>query len=717
MPICIGMTGGRGHCVTPSPRVRSDDPFETDSMTLRIGIDIGGTFTDLVAIAGDGRVITRKTASTPHDYGEGIVNGLSALLAEEPGEVTDVLHATTVGSNTILEAKGARTALITTRGFRDILEIRDLRMPVLYDITWTKPRALVERRLRLEVTEKMRPDGSVAVPLDMDSVAAAIDMIRREEVRGLAICLLHSYANPAHERAIADAVRAALPDVAISVSSEILPEIKEYPRTSTTVINAYVQPVVRAYITALDARLRALGIEAPLQLMQSNGGLASAAFAAASPAHIIESGPAAGVVGGAALARRLDEPRVITFDMGGTTAKAGLVEGGEVLRSEAIEVGGGVMVGSRLLVGAGYMLKLPTIDLAEVGAGGGSICRLDAAGAPKVGPISAGADPGPVCYGRGGTQPTITDCNLVLGYLDPGGLVGGAMKLDLEAARSAIARDLAGPMGCSVEDAAYGMLRLASATMMRAIRAVSVERGRDPRQFALLAFGGNGPLFAAGIAAELGIRRVLIPPLPGVFSAFGLLVADAEHHASQSLRTKLDSVEPTRIAAALAELEKTGAAQLAKDGFPAARQDVRRAALARYVGQSSEIEVPLTGPITPDAIAAAFGEEHERTYGFRAPASEPVELTGLSVITRGLPERPRLPDRIPPFAAPGPSSRLAWFASGGWTETPVVDRAALAKGPRVGPLIVQEYDATCLVPHGATASVDGFGNICVEIGV
>ena len=686
-------------------------------MKLRIGIDIGGTFTDLVAITGDGRVITRKTASTPHDYGEGIVTGLSDLLRQEPSPVADVLHATTVGSNTILEAKGAKTALITTKGFRDILEIRDLRMPVLYDISWTKPRALVERRLRLEVAEKLRPDGSVAQPLDMATVEAAIDMLRRENVKGLAICLLHSYANPEHEQAIAAAVRKALPDVAISISSEILPEIKEYPRTSTTVINAYVQPVVRAYITALDARLKALGIEAPLQLMQSNGGLASAAFAAAAPAHIIESGPAAGVVGGAALARRLNEPRVITFDMGGTTAKAGLVEDGEVLRSEAIEVGGGVMVGSRLLVGAGYMLKLPAIDLAEVGAGGGSICRLDAAGAPKVGPISAGADPGPVCYGRGGTAPTITDCNLALGYLDPGGLVGGAMKLDLDAARAAIARDLAGPMGVSVEDAAFGMLRLASATMMRAIRAVSVERGRDPRQFALLAFGGNGPLFAAGIARELGIARVLIPPLPGVFSAFGLLVADAEHHATQSLRTRLDAADPARIAAVLADLERTGAAQLARDGFPPARQETRRAAMARYVGQSSEIEVPLTGAITPAGIAEAFGAEHERTYGFRAPASEPVELMGLSVITRGLPERPRLPECIPPLASSVPATRRAWFPDGGWADTPVVDRAGLAAAPRVGPLIVQEYDATCLVPHEAHASVDGFGNIVVTVGL
>jgi N-methylhydantoinase A len=680
-------------------------------MTLRIGIDIGGTFTDLVAISDDGTVTTHKTASTPHDYGEGIILGLKSLVS---GPVTDVLHATTVGSNTILEAKGAKTALITTRGFRDILEIRDLRMPVLYDIGWTKPRALVERRLRLEVTEKMRPDGSVAVPLDLGSLAPVIAMLRAENVASVAICLLHSYANPAHEQAVAEAVRSALPDVAISVSSEILPEIKEYPRTSTTVINAYVMPIVRAYITALDARLRALGIEVPLQLMQSNGGLASAAFAAESPAHIIESGPAAGVVGGAALARRLDEPRIVTFDMGGTTAKAGLVENGDVLRAESIEVGGGVMAGSRLLVGAGYMLKLPAIDLAEVGAGGGSICRLDSAGAPKVGPESAGAAPGPVCYGRGGIAPTITDCNLALGYLDPGGLTGGTMRLDLDAARAAIGRDLAGPMGLSIEEAAHGMLRLASATMMRAIRAVSVERGRDPRQFAMLAFGGNGPLFAAGIAAELGIARIIIPPLPGVFSAFGLLVADAEHHARQSIRVRLDQADPDRIDRIIADLTMAGMQRLTRDGFPVNRQIFQRAAATRYAGQSSEIEVALPdGPIAPATIAVLFADEHEKTYGFRAPEGEHVELMGLSVMARGLPDRPRLPDRIPAFAQAVPARRRAWFPGDGWVDTRVTDRAGLI-GTVAGPLIVQEYDATCLVPKGMTARVDDFGNIRLE---
>ena len=687
-------------------------------MTLRIGIDIGGTFTDLVAIDAAGNIHTHKIASTPHDYGEGIVHGLQALLTRAKGEVTEVLHATTVGSNTILEAKGARTALITTKGFRDALEIRDLRMPRLYDLHWVKPPALIERRLRLEVMEKTRPDGTIATPLDIGSLADAIAKLRAENVQSLAICLLHSYANPAHERAVAEAVKAALPNLDISISHEILPEIKEYPRTSTTAINAYVQPVVRAYITSLEARLKALGITAPLHLMQSNGGLAPADFAAAYPAHIVESGPAAGVVGAAALAQRLDEKSLITFDMGGTTAKAGLVENGEVLRADAIEVGGGVMSGSRLLVGNGYMLKLPAIDLAEVGAGGGSICFLDAAGAPKAGPQSAGAAPGPACYGRGGEKPTITDCNLVLGYLDPAGLAGGTLPLNVALARDAIERDLATPLRVSLEEAAHGMLRLAAATMMRAIRSVSVERGRDPRAFSLLAFGGNGGLFAAAIAAELGMKRVLIPPMPGLFSAVGLLLADTEHHASRSLRMRFPGGDETAFAALLAALEQEGQTRLAHDGFPPARRQLRRSALARYVGQSSEIPVAL-----PDGNAALlfaqlpklFADEHERTYGFRAPATEPVELMGLAVIARGIPDKPRLPRSVPAARAATPASRRAWFVGSGWVETPVTDRVGLVTIRRTGPLIIQEYDATCLVPPGIHASLDGFGNIVLDL--
>ncbi len=683
-------------------------------MSVRIGIDIGGTFTDLVAIDPAGRVRVQKIASTPADYTEGIMAGLAPLA--DGAAIEELLHASTIASNALIEGKGAKTALITTRGFRDVLEIRDLRMPRLYDLAWEKPPALVPRRLRLEVTERMRPDGSVAVPLDPASVERAIARLREEKVESVAIAFLHAYANPAHERAVAAAVRSALPGIAISESAAILPEIKEYPRTSTAVINAFIQPVVRAYLTRLGARLDAAAIGAPLKLLQSNGGLASPEFAKEFPAHLVESGPAAGVVGAAALARRLGLPRLISFDMGGTTAKAGLVEAGEPLSAEAMEVGGGVLTGARLLVGAGYMLKLPAIDLAEVGAGGGSICRLDAAGAPKAGPESAGAAPGPVCYGRGGTEPTITDCSLALGYLDPEGLAGGSIPLDREAARAVIAEKIAGPLGAPLETAAHGMLRVAVANMMRAIRAVTIERGRDPRDFCLLAFGGNGPLFAVAMARELGIARVMIPPLAGLFSAFGLLVADTEHHLVRSFRTRLEGADPEAVAAALAGLRTTAAERLAADGFSPACRSFAFSALARYVGQSSEISVAFSeGGRIPEDFAEAFGREHERTYGFRAPAGEKVELVAFSVLARGVPARPRLPERLALQPAGPERRRECWFPGLGWHATRILGRGALAKQPVAGPLIVQEYDATTLVPPGAHAAVDDFGNIQVGI--
>ncbi len=686
------------------------------SGSLRIGIDIGGTFTDLVAIDASGEVRVRKVASTPGDYTQGIMAGLAALLDGAGATVAELLHATTVASNVLIERKGARTALITTAGFRDVLEIRDLRMPRLYDLAWQKPAALVPRRLRIEVTERMRPDGSVAVPLDRESVAAAIARLCAEGAESVAIALIHSYADPAHEREVAEAVREALPDVAISESAAILPEIKEYPRTSTAVINAYVQPVVRTYLARLEEKLAAAGIAAPLRILQSNGGLASPEFAAHFPAHIVESGPAAGVVGAAALARLLGEERLISFDMGGTTAKAGLVEAGEVLRAEAMEVGGGVLAGARLLVGAGYMLKLPAIDLAEVGAGGGSICTIDAAGAPQVGPESAGAEPGPVCYGRGGTLPTITDCNLVLGYLDPAGLAGGVVRLDRAAAAGAIEARIARPLGLSLAAAAHGMLRLAAASMMRAVRAVTVERGRDPRDFSLLAFGGNGGLFAASMAAELGIARIIVPPLPGLFSAFGLLVADTEHHLARSFRTRVGEAEPKAVAAVLGALTAEADARLDAEGFAPERRRLAFSALARYAGQSSEIAVRLAnGQSLAENFSEEFAHAHERTYGFRAPAGEAVEIVGFSLIARGVPEEARLPERLAPAEADAEQRRSCWFPDSGWREVRILGRRALGAAAAAGPMIVQEYDATTLVPPGASAMRDDFGNIRITL--
>ncbi len=691
----------------------------------RLGVDIGGTFTDIVLLAESGRVATKKVASTVDDYARAIIAGIAELFAEEGADgaaIAEILHATTVGSNAILELKGAKTGLITTAGFRDVLEIRSLRMPRLYDLAWEKPPPLVERHLRLEVAERVTATGDVETPLDAAEAERAVERLLAEDVEAIAVSLLHSYANPAHERRIKAIVARRAPRLVCCLSSEVLPEIKEYERTSTTVINAYVRPIVERYLRALAAELRRIGIAAPLLLMQSNGGLIAAEAAAELPMHIIESGPAAGVVGAQALARRSGLDRVISFDMGGTTAKASLVEEGAVTRAEEYAVGAGIMIGSRLLSGAGYALKVPAIDLAEVGAGGGSIVWIDAGGAPQVGPRSAGAAPGPVCYGAGGTEPTITDANVILGYLNPDALVGGALPLDAAKARRVFAERIAAPLGLAVERAAFGAHRIAAATMIRAIRAVSSERGRDPRGFALVAFGGNGPLFAAGMAETLGIGRIVVPPLAGVFSALGLLHSEIEWHRSRTYRRLLRGADPAELAAVIDALEREVAARLAADGFTGARAELRRIGKLRYQGQSYELPAPIApGPVTAASLAAlaeAFAAEHERTYGHRAGEDEPIEIVALQIIGRGIPEQPRVPERLAIAAAASGAAlppRRAYFGpERGWMTTPVLRRCDLAAAA-AGPAIIEEYDATCLVPPGWTARRDGFGNILLTL--
>jgi N-methylhydantoinase A len=691
----------------------------------RVGIDIGGTFTDIVLLADDGRLVTRKVSSTVDDYARAIAEGLLAAFAEvdiSGAEIAEVLHATTVGSNAVLELKGAKTGLLATRGFRDVLEIRTLRMPRLYDLAWEKPPPLVERRLRLEVTERIDAQGRVQVPLDEADAARAIDALLAEGVEAIAVAFLHAYADPAHERRVKQLIERRAPGLTVCISSEILPEIREYERTSTTVINAYVRPVIERYLGRLARDLERIGVGAPLLLMQSNGGLTTAELAARLPMHVIESGPAAGVVGAQALARRIGLKRVITFDMGGTTAKASLVEEGEVTRAEEYAVGAGIMIGSRLLSGAGYALKVPAIDLAEVGAGGGSIVRVDAGGAPQVGPQSAGASPGPVCYAAGGTLPTITDANLILGYLNPAHLVGGALRLDAARAAEVFEAKVARPLGLPLEEAAYGAHRIVASNMIRAIRAVSSERGRDPRRFALFAFGGNGGLFGAGMAARLGIGRVVVPPSAGVFSSLGLLYSDVEYHASRTHRRLLAELAPGELTDAFARLEAEALQALARAGFPRERASLGRGARLRYRGQSYELPAPVAAgaldAVALAALAEAFAAEHERTYGHRAGKNEPVELVNIAVVGRGLPERPRVPELLRPAGATpaGGGARRAYFgAERGWLETPVLARAELARR-REGPLIVEEYDATCLVPPGCAAALDEHGNIVVEVG-
>jgi N-methylhydantoinase A len=418
---------------------------------FRVGVDIGGTFTDIVFLNDRGELHTKKVSSSVDNYARAIVEGIAEVFRErhlDAAEVDEVLHATTVASNAILEHKGAKTGLITTKGFRDILELRRLRMPRLYDLHWEKPPPLVDRYLRAEVDERLDETGNVLVPLDAEEVERVLDRLIAEGIGALAVCLLHSYVNPAHERQIQQIARRKAPDLLVCISSDVLPEIKEYERTSTTVINAYVLPVVRQYCSRLRADLDRIGVTAPLHIMQSNGGLTTAEIAAERPVNIIESGPAAGVVGTQALARRMGLSKVISFDMGGTTAKASIVENGEVTRSAEYSVGAGIMIGSRLLTGAGYLLKVPAIDLAEVGAGGGSHVWIDAGNSLQVGPSSAGAVPGPVCYDIGGIEPTITDANVILGYLNPEYLIGGALRINAGKCWQAFEEKIARPLGC-----------------------------------------------------------------------------------------------------------------------------------------------------------------------------------------------------------------------------------------------------------------------------
>jgi N-methylhydantoinase A len=691
----------------------------------RVGVDIGGTFTDIVLHDEAGRVHTRKVSSSVDDYARAIAEGLAELFEEvglDGGAIAEVRHGTTVASNAILEHKGARTGLITTKGFRDVLEIRNLRMPRLYDIAWTKPPPLVERHLRVVVEERVDVHGGIVRPLAPADAERAVRLLLEQGVEAIAVCLLNCFANPAHERLIKDAILRLAPDLPVSISSEVMPEIKEYERTSSTVINAYVMPIVARYLARLQADLAARGVRAPLRIMQSNGGLMGAEAAAAKPMHIIESGPAGGVVGAHALARASDMANVITFDMGGTTAKAAIIERGEYTRALEYQVGGGIMTGSRLLTGAGYLLKVPAIDLAEVGAGGGSILRIDAGGSLTVGPESAGAVPGPVCYDAGGTAPTITDANLILGYINPAYLIGGALKLNAERARAVVAAEIAAPLGLDLEHAAYGAHRIAAANMIRAIRAVSIERGRDPREYALCAFGGNGPVFACAMARELGMTRILVPPAPGLFSAFGLLYGDVEHHYGRSFRRLLCQLDLDALSEAWEQLVGAARAQLLAEGFAPERTRIQRLASLHYQGQSFDLTVPAAdGAVDRAALARleeAFGQEHERTYGHRAGPEEPVELTEIRVIGQGLPEHRVTPSGLTLAAAAAAdpfAPRRAYFgAEAGWLETPVVRRGDLAT-PRSGPCIVEEYDATCVIPPGARARLDDFGNILIEL--
>ena len=688
---------------------------------IRVAFDIGGTFTDFV-LSDDatGAMHTLKVPTSSANPGAAVIEGLEKLLAQAHmrGSAVDVvLHATTVATNAVLERKGAKTGLVTTRGFRDVLIIGRQKRYETYDMYIDKPEPLVPRRHIVEVVERVAPDGSVVTALEPDSVDRAIDSLLKSGRETVAVSLLHAYANGEHERRIREQFARRAPHLPVSISSEVSPKFREYERTNTTVTNAYVKPVVDRYLRHLGEALAARGICNNLFVMQSNGGLISPDLARDFPVRIIESGPAAGVLMSAIVGKEEGRDQIITFDMGGTTAKLGAIDDGAPAIMPTFEVD---LV--RYKRGSGLPINVPAVEMIEIGAGGGSIAR-DNKGMIVVGPESAGADPGPICYGRGGSAPTITDANVVLGYISPDWFNGGAMRLDKEAARRGIERAIAEPLGVATEQAAWGIHLVATSSMENALRLVSVERGRDPRHYAMVAFGGAGPLHAARMARSVGIPQVIVPYGAGVGSAMGLLQADPRIDVTVTRVMRLDAERSGReIRGVYAELE-TQASHDARRMSPGSEPRWSRYAQMRYAGQGFEIHVDLpAGPIDDDygqKAIDAFRQAYMRRHKFLDPegAVEAVDWTLVATIPSNAGAGAAALGRRQDAAEPSFGKRLAWFPElGGYTETSVVNRAALAAAGRiVGPAIIEDPDCTAVVLPGDAARMSGKGHVIIEI--
>ncbi|HEV7264571.1 MAG TPA: hydantoinase/oxoprolinase family protein [Falsiroseomonas sp.] len=675
---------------------------------LAVAVDAGGTFTDIVLVdRGSGRRWEAKVPSTPDDrsraFAEGIAKVLS-LAGRDPAEVTHVLHGTTVATNAILEQKGARAGLLTTAGLRHVLEIGRHDIPRHEDLyAWVKRRRPIPPAHVMEARERLDAEGAVVTPLDEADVREAAAEFRRLGAQAVAVCFLHAYANPAHERRAGVILAEELPGVPVTLSTEVLPVFREYERSMATALNAYVMPAVSTYVRRIEDRLREGGIAAPLLLMKSSGGVIRGAGAAKQPVQTALSGPAGGVVGARAVGLQSGHPKLITLDVGGTSADISLIDGEPRLTTEG-------KVGD-------WPLTLPMIDIHTIGAGGGSIARVSPEGALLVGPASAGADPGPVAYGRGGEEPTLTDANLVLGRLPPS-LLGGAIRLDVDAAARAIERQVARPLGISLHDAARGIVAVADNAMAGAIRVVSVQRGHDPVEFALLPFGGAGPLQAGAIARLLGMRRILVPGRPGVLSAEGLLAAPLRNEFARTVMLRAPVTDPAPLARAFAALDAQAVAWLGAESVPEAAGEVRWRAGLRYVHQGFELFVDWPGrsadPATLAAAIERFHDEHERLYTF-AQRDTAVEIVTLEVTALGTMPGPAA-ERIAPAGRFGPAGEALVHFEDGARNVPIWGREHLGAGAVLrGPGIVVQMDATTWLHPGDVATMDAFGNLVVEV--
>lgn len=688
---------------------------------MRVGIDIGGTFSDFVLLdEQSGQLQVLKVPSTPEDPSIAVLDGLRQLrdIGVDPTSINFLVHGTTVSTNALLEGKGARAALLITRGFRAIQEVQDQMRgfgAAMYDFFWERPPLLIPQERTGEVVERIGPNAEVLVPLDENAARQEIRRLAAQDVDSFAVCLLFSFMNPSHERRLAELIReeVQLPAARVSLSCDVLPVIREWFRMSTTQVNAILAPRLDTYLRNMERRLEQQGVSTVQRyVMQSNGGMTSFGAAAERAVSTVLSGPAAGVLAGSRLAEAAGFPNVITFDIGGTSTDIALVDQGRPTETSQTNV-------------AGYHIGVPALDINTISAGGGTIAFVDEVGTLRCGPRSAGAVPGPACYAKGGTQATITDANLVLGYLSPGNFLGGRMQLDRDAAVRAIQTHVAEPLQLGVEAAAAGIVRLINVQIAQGVRAVSSERGYDLREFAMVAFGGAGPLHAGAIAQELGIPRVLIPRHPGLTSALGLLMSDVRHDYGRSNLRRLDSLDPTEAQAWLDELDALALRGLAREGFKPDQVRIQHQADLRYLGQGYEIRVPLSDhltPITLKQVRATFDELHERFHGHRAD-NAPVELVSVWSIAYALVQqvelRPILPaaPRAAEEALKSESQRRAWFSGQGWIVCQVYDRERLCPGARLmGPAIVEHLDSTTLVATGQRLEVDAYDNLLLSIG-
>ncbi|MCI6533496.1 MAG: hydantoinase/oxoprolinase family protein [Lachnospiraceae bacterium] len=677
---------------------------------MRVATDIGGTFTDLVAVDAQGKTILTKSHTTPPNFEEGVIDVIKKS-GIRPEEIEDFIHGTTTIINALTERKGAKTALITTKGFRDVLEIARCNRPDLFNMVFAKPRPFIPRYLRKEVTERVAYDGTVLTPLVEEDIKAAVEYFRKEGVEAIAVCYINSYANDAHEKRTVEVIKELWPEVFVTSSIEVTKEWREYERTSTIALNSYVMPVASSYVDHLDSRLKEIGCHAKEYIMQSNGGTTTFEQAKQTPINMVESGPVAGVYGSAIIGKIIGENNIIAFDVGGTTAKCSLIDQGEVKVTTEYRI-------ERTESYAGYPIMAPVVDIVEIGNGGGSIAWIDEAGSLKVGPQSAGALPGPVAYGIGGTEPTTTDACLVTGRLSAKNFDN---EVDMENVKRAIQEKVGDAFGMNVEDAAMSILRVAEANMYNALKLISVRRGYDPRDFTMVAFGGGGPMHCAYLAKELNIRKVVVPIAAPVFSAWGMLMTDVRHDYIQTNIRRMNEVNAEELNSMWESLVAQADEQFAREGI--GKENVVYSFIAdmRYMGQEHTVKVKVP-PLpwteeTKEEIINRFHDTHEHFYTFRLPDT-PTEIVNLHLVAYGRLTKPELAEIAPhegDVKEAVKEVRKVYFTDDGWMDTPIYDREALGSGVVLeGPVIVEEAAASTVVAKGQKLTVDTYGNLIIE---